>query len=110
MSGLAIGEGAKVRGRTKKPRPVRVLIKILTIEQKSDKSVELRGFEPLTFCVPCSRVSSDSVALGLVTAVQSGFGVWDVWLGLAKSGGTPVGRRRGARGSGPFLINNPRVP
>jgi hypothetical protein len=26
----------------------------------------------------------------------------DVWLGLVKSGGTPVGRRRGACGSGPF--------
>jgi hypothetical protein len=28
--------------------------------------VELRGFEPLTFCMPCSRVSSDGVALGPV--------------------------------------------
>ena len=26
----------------------------------------------------------------------------DVWLGPAESGDTPVGRRRGARGSGPF--------
>ena len=26
----------------------------------------------------------------------------DVWLSLAESGGTPVGRRRGACGSGPF--------
>ena len=26
--------------------------------------------------MPCSRVSSDSVVLGLVIAVQSGFGVW----------------------------------
>ena len=38
--------------------------------------MELRGFEPLTFCMPCSTVSSDGVALGPVTAVQSGFGVW----------------------------------
>jgi hypothetical protein len=35
-------------------------------------TVELRGFEPLTFCMPCSRVSSDDVALGPVAAVQSG--------------------------------------
>ena len=45
--------------------------------------VELRGFEPLTFCMPCSMVSSDRVALGLVTADQSGFGVWGR---LAESG------------------------
>jgi hypothetical protein len=38
--------------------------------------VELRGFEPLTFCMPCSTIASEGVALGLVTAVQSGFGVW----------------------------------
>ena len=36
--------------------------------------------------MPCILVSSDAVALGLVTAVQSGFGVWgrlaefgDIW-------------------------------
>ena len=45
--------------------------------------VELRGFEPLTFCMPCSMVSSDGVVLGLVTAVQSGS---DVWGRLARSG------------------------
>jgi len=33
--------------------------------------VELRGFEPLTFCMPCMRVSSDGVALRPVTALQS---------------------------------------
>jgi hypothetical protein len=48
-----------------------VLLGSVTIEQRSDKSVELRGFEPLTFCMPCSRVSSDSVALRPVTALQS---------------------------------------
>jgi len=37
--------------------------------------VELRGFEPLTFCMPCSMVSSDGVALSLVTAGQATFGV-----------------------------------
>src|SRR6266702_2209589 len=67
-----------------------------------DHTVELRGFEPLTFCMPCSTIPSEAVALGLVTAVQRGF---DVWGSLARSGeiwGTPVGRRRGACGSGPF--------
>jgi hypothetical protein len=38
----------------------------------------------LIFCMPCRPVSSDGVALRLVTAVQSGFGVWG---GLARSGG-----------------------
>jgi hypothetical protein len=46
--------------------------------------VELRGFEPLTFCMPCSMVSSDGVALGPVTADQTGSGVWGR---LAQSGG-----------------------
>jgi len=46
--------------------------------------VELRGFEPLTFCMPCSMVSSDSVAMGPITALQSNF---DVWGRLARSGG-----------------------
>jgi len=50
---------------------------------RGPKIVELRGFEPLTFCMPCSMVSSDGVALGPVTAVQSRFGVWGR---LARSG------------------------
>ena len=45
--------------------------------------MELRGFEPLTVCMPCSRVSSDGVALGPVAAVRSGS---DVWGRLARSG------------------------
>jgi hypothetical protein len=35
------------------------------------KGVELRGFEPLTFCMPCSTIPSDGVALGLVFAGQT---------------------------------------
>jgi hypothetical protein len=46
--------------------------------------VELRGFEPLTFCMPCIRVSSDSVGLGPVAVVQSGSNVGGR---LARSGG-----------------------
>ncbi len=38
--------------------------------------MELRGFEPLTFCMPCMPVSSDGVALGPVTAVQSRLSIW----------------------------------
>jgi hypothetical protein len=47
------------------------------------KGVELRGFEPLTFCMPCSRVSSDDVVLGPVTALQSSSNVWGrlAWSG-----------------------------
>jgi hypothetical protein len=56
--------------------------------QRSDKSVELRvelrGFESLTLCMPCSVVSFDGVALGPVLAFQSNF---DVWGRLAQSGG-----------------------
>lgn len=50
----------------------------------TQKSVELRGFEALTFCTPCMLVSSDSVALSLITALQSNF---DVWGRLAQSCG-----------------------
>jgi len=46
-------------------------------------TVELRGFEPLTFCMPCSRVSSDDVALGPAAAVQSDSNVRER---LARSG------------------------
>ena len=45
--------------------------------------VELRGFEPLTFCMPCSTIPSGTVALGPVTALQSSF---DVWGRRARSG------------------------
>jgi hypothetical protein len=44
--------------------------------------VELRGFEPLTFCMPCLTVSSGSVGQGRITARQ-GDGL--VWVGLAAS-------------------------
>ena len=37
--------------------------------------VELRGFEPLTFCMPCTANSSDGVACGLVSAGQARYGV-----------------------------------
>jgi hypothetical protein len=44
--------------------------------------VELRGFEPLTFCMPCMAVSSDNVGVGRITAGQKDIGVW---LGRALS-------------------------
>ncbi len=31
------------------------------------KTAELRGFEPLTFCMPCRTIPSDGVALDAVT-------------------------------------------
>lgn len=46
------------------------------------KRVELRGFEPLTSCMPCLTVPSSGVPLGRVTARQ-GNGL--VWWGLAAS-------------------------
>ena len=49
--------------------------------------MELRGFEPLTFCMPCIPVSSDHIALGPIAAGESGFNVWgrlaqsgEIWL------------------------------
>jgi hypothetical protein len=38
--------------------------------------VELRGFEPLTFCMPCMPVSSEGIVLGRITAGRSDIGVW----------------------------------
>jgi hypothetical protein len=46
--------------------------------------VELRGFEPLTFCMPCMPVSSEGVASGPVTAGQVSY---DVWGRLVRPGG-----------------------
>ena len=45
--------------------------------------MELRGFEPLTFCMPCSTIPSEGVALGPVTADQDRFRIWGR---LARSG------------------------
>jgi hypothetical protein len=52
------------------------------------ENVELRGFEPLTFCMPCLTVSSGNVGQGRVTARQSN-GL--VWVGLAASAEGGVG-------------------
>ena len=51
--------------------------------------VELRGFEPLTFCMPCSTLSSEGVASSPVIAGQDPFsvrgrlarsvGIWGRW-------------------------------
>jgi len=46
------------------------------------ENVELRGFEPLTFCMPCLRFSSGGVSLDRVPARQ-GNGL--VWQSLAAS-------------------------
>jgi hypothetical protein len=34
----------------------------LKIEHRFEKPVELRGFEPLTFCMPCRRATSCAIA------------------------------------------------
>ena len=39
------------------------------------KIVELRGFEPLTSCMPCLAVSSDGIALSRIAAGQTDIGV-----------------------------------
>ena len=48
-----------------------VLGLVLDSRTEDRKSVELRGFEPLTFCMPCSTIPSDGVALGPVSANQA---------------------------------------
>jgi len=68
--------GEDIRQRRVRQEQVWFLVRVLTIEQRSEKPVELRGFEPLTFCMPCSTVSSDGVVLHPVTALQSRFSVW----------------------------------
>jgi hypothetical protein len=49
--------------------------------------VELRGFEPLTFCMPCLRVSSGDVSLGHVGHVRAMVLSGGVWLHLLWPGG-----------------------
>ena len=49
--------------------------------------VELRGFEPLTFCMPCIPVSSDGVALVRLPRVNGVTATGNVALRLAESGG-----------------------
>jgi hypothetical protein len=44
--------------------PIGVIRSLMLIfEQRPDKSVELRGFEPLTFCMPCRFRKSETVGL-----------------------------------------------
>src|SRR5580700_8096184 len=82
-------------------------------------NVELRGYEPLTSCMPCLTVPSGGVPLGRVTARQgNGLVRWGlatsavVWgalsLGLSlatglvsRSVGPPGCRHRGSSGAAP---------
>jgi hypothetical protein len=50
----------------------------------ADDATTSSSSERMGVCMPCSRVSSDSVARGLVTSVQRRYGVWGR---LAQSGG-----------------------
>ena len=49
---------------------------ILIQSQQASDLVELRGFEPLTSCMPCLPVPSDGVGLSLVIAGQKATNVW----------------------------------
>ena len=40
------------------------------------ENVELRGSEPLTFCMPCIAILSECIGSGRVTAGQNDIGVW----------------------------------
>jgi hypothetical protein len=46
------------------------------LDKGSKNTVELRGFEPLTFCMPCLAAPSDVIALGRITAGQEDICVW----------------------------------
>ena len=69
------GDGQGVRPLTRKVQPPQGLLLA--------RDHRVTGIRARTVCMPCSRVSSDHVVLGPVTAVQSGF---DVWGRLARSG------------------------
>jgi len=43
--------------------------------KREDLLVELRGFEPLTFCMPCLSIPSGWVASGRIAAGQNVIGV-----------------------------------
>ena len=78
----------------------------LTVHLNHDGQCGIRRVTMVDY-MPCSRVSSDEVALGLVTGGQAALVSGDVGLGLARSGVTPVGRRRGACGQ--VLFRRPPV-
>jgi hypothetical protein len=40
------------------------------------ENVELRGFEPLTFCMPYIAILSEYIGSGRVIAGQNDIGVW----------------------------------
>jgi hypothetical protein len=48
---------------------------VTTTRTSTRKMVELRGFEPLTFCMPCMPVTSDDIGLGRITAGRRNYGV-----------------------------------
>jgi len=69
------------------------------------ENVELRGFEPLTFCMPCLQVSSGGVSLGCVSARQGNGLVWQslpasavVWGALPLGSSLVTGLFRAQRG------------
>ena len=45
-------------------------------KRRTKNSVELRGLEPLTFCMPCTAVSSDAIVVGPASAGQRCCGAW----------------------------------
>jgi hypothetical protein len=49
-------------------------LKIVPTERE-DHCVELRGFEPLTFCMPRMPISSEAIGLGRITAGRRDSGV-----------------------------------
>jgi len=50
---------------------------IVTFDRTSTrKIVEIRGFEPLTFCMPFMAILSDGILLSRITAGQNDIGVW----------------------------------
>jgi hypothetical protein len=51
------------------------LIVSFLLERMREKCMELRGFEPLTSCMPCLTVSSGRVALGRITTGREDIGV-----------------------------------
>jgi hypothetical protein len=69
VSFIQVGTDARIRRRCH-------LVVSFSLERVHEKCVELRGFEPLTSCMPCLPDPSGGVALGRVTAGRKESEVW----------------------------------
>ena len=58
----AIDDADDASGHGESREPVVTWLVTLALDKRSKNAVELRGFEPLTFCMPCRRATSCAIA------------------------------------------------